>query len=250
MIKRLLTIAIFFFVPMMTGPIFVQGVVVGCEGAQLTVLHQMDLEGTGCTDSNSSFTCTEVNSPNADCGSGTGNCPLDGDLSFRTLGGGNERLEKVDLTAITTGFVTLDFRWQVEVEENGGGANTWIGMMSAATNNDCRFRYHRNGPDEVDAQANSGTSSTDISVTIGNTYFVRLTYDMGTGSDDDCRIRVSATAYGATDIGNELASGSSSSGSIVGWSTSKPQTATHIFDDIMLCQGDAGTTEGHCGCRV
>jgi hypothetical protein len=236
MLDRL--ILLLFVLVILPGVIWKEATVSGGAGPGLTILHQMDFEGDACTDTGGD-TCTKVGVADMDCGAGVGACPLEPDLSFREIAG-IEGAYKDDLAEITTGSVTLDFMWR-PVSGTWSGMNAFMGMISVEGNYECRFRY--DSVNSVDAQSNEGISSSDITVTSGTTYYVRLTYDT---EEDLCRLMVSETDFGNTGVGNVLADGASA-GSVVGWQKDNAQTTEMIWDDIQYCEGDAGTTEGICG---
>lgn len=215
----------------------------GGGGPGLTILHQMDFEdstSTTCEDGASADTCTIVGSADPDCS--TGDCPIAGSQSG-LLTGTSDKFYTTAVAAQTTGFNTIDFRWRAATGFPASANKDLFGFISALDNFECRISL---GNGTLQAVANSGTASTTISVSQDTNYYCRVTYDI---PNDDCRLMVSTSAFGATDVGDQTANGSSA-GSVVGWQASQVLVTSgddFVYDDIQHCDGDGGTTQGICG---
>ena len=211
-------------------------------GPGLTLLHAMDANGTNCTDSNPSYTCT-LSGCGAACAA-TGPCPLEGTESIRCDATTEEALY-AGLTPVTTGFLTLDFMFDLESSHT-----VWrdvFGMTAdSSTNPDYQcYMEFKGDTNEVRSRSHNGTGSTAISISQNTTYYGRLIYDV---PNDDCTLHVSATNFGNTDVGSQTDNGTNP-GSVVGWAIETQllvATIETVYDDIALCSGDAGTTAGRC----
>ena len=218
----------------------------GAPGPGLTIMHQMDFEDSTegvCADGATADTCV-VASSEPDCESGTDQCPINGTYSGRVNNGGESLFGDEGAADKTTGFVTIDFKWNAATFTGASGHDVMQTVTAAGTNVGCRMIAAGTAPTDVLARAGSGTNGTTFEIVVDTDYFARLTYEITT---DICVLRMSTSNYGASDVGISTADGATAT-DVGGWEVLTSSSArTWVVDDIMLCEGDAGTTEGICG---
>lgn len=237
--KRIAILSLFLLGTFLMGQQYnVPSVPAAGGGPGLSLLLDMDFDGSGCVDSGSAEDCTTGGGANPDCNAG--HCPIDASTYSLGLDATSELCYDDELSAITTGWVTLDFRGHFD--DTSDTIAQVGGLISAENNYECRLRVKTGA---LDSYANGGANDpTDITISNGTLYYLRLTYDI---PNDECMLRVSTSDFGGEDVGTALSSGSSA-GSVAGWEFR--QDATHTggfeFDDVTMCSGNAGSTQGRC----
>jgi hypothetical protein len=240
---------------------FLQFTAVGGGGPDLVAIHSMDFEDSTallCQDGGSTDTCNVVfdvalaTPPLPDCELGdNGNCPL-ADTFSGLLTLNNSYFTS---TTVTTGaqIGTLDFRY-FAIEGSGLGLSTVASTRNNGTAQ-CLFRINDSDdggtPDTAtcNVETNPGANVaglTPFACSMEVDYYVRLIHDRDA---DTCELFVSTSAYGASDVGTSIATvtAGSSLGDYNGWNVRALFNGVGgIVDEIVMCDGDAGSTEGQC----
>ena len=231
-----------------SGPGWSINVVAAPSGPGLTILHQMDFEDsptqTDCQDGKSTDTCSVAGStPQVACtASESSTCPISGTQSGRVSASSEAIYKDLGGFDYISGFKTLDFQFNVETLTTAG-TNVMFFITGLDAGISCKV--YAPTTTTIVADALTGPDSSPITVATGVDYYGRLTYDLVL---DDCTLRVGTSDYGATETGGPVTSDGSGSPTVDGWQGSTNGSSKQwVFDDIMMCDGDAGSTLGICG---
>lgn len=217
-------------------------------GGSFTVVYDIDFDASGCNDSSSGDSCTTDGIPDCDAGVNAG-CPIAGTYSLE-LDTSTEEAYYAGLTAITTDYVTMDFRFILDA--NDGGTSpliNLIGMVSAGgdpPNFDCNISIQPNWP-RISARSNGGGRNGEVIIANDTQYYIRLEYQP---TPDICNMWVWTGSWGGTLVGSGSHTGAVA-GSIVGWGADAQGELganEQIIDDLVICTSSTGanTSAGRC----